>query len=87
MFNWVLNTPLELHEKNKEKQAFLLIHCTTYTYHFLYSANIKSTYKNIKEDWVMIALEALYLVSVGTYVFSAILQRKRNYNVREHLSM
>ena len=51
MFNWVLNTPLELHEKNKEKQAFLLIHCTTCT---------------------------LYLVSVGTYVFSAILQRKRN---------
>ena len=29
MFDWILNTPLELHEKNKEKQVFLLIHANT----------------------------------------------------------
>ena len=29
MFDWILDTYLELHEKNKEKQAFLLIHANT----------------------------------------------------------
>ena len=29
MFDWNLDTYLELHEKNKEKQVFLLIHANT----------------------------------------------------------
>ena len=29
MFDWILNTPLELHEQNKEKQAFLLIYANS----------------------------------------------------------
>ena len=41
MLEWILNTPLELHEKNKEKQAFLLIHANTlllfyYIYIYIY---------------------------------------------------
>ena len=29
MFDWILNMPLETYEKNKEKQAFLLIHANS----------------------------------------------------------
>ena len=29
MFDWILSTPLDLHEKNKEKEAFLLIRGNT----------------------------------------------------------
>ena len=29
MFDWILSTPLDLHEKNKEKEAFLLIRRNT----------------------------------------------------------
>ena len=29
MFDWILHTPLELHEKNKKKKAFLLIYGNT----------------------------------------------------------
>ena len=40
MFDWILNTPLELYEKNKEKQAFLLAHANTsillHTYIYIY---------------------------------------------------
>ena len=47
IFDWVLNTPLEIHGKNKEKQSFLLIHTDTLillrTYHFRYSDSTKCT--------------------------------------------
>ena len=35
MLDWILNTPLELHEKNKEKEAFLLIHGNIYIYIYI----------------------------------------------------
>ena len=47
MLYLVLNTPLEIHEKNKEKQPFLLIHTDTLillrTYHFRDSDSTKCT--------------------------------------------
>ena len=36
MLDWILNTPLELHDKNKEKEAFLLIHGNIYIYIYIY---------------------------------------------------
>ena len=50
MFDWILNTPPELHEKNKEKQAFLLIYANTFVLlhnHFLYCGNTKCKRKPI----------------------------------------
>ena len=29
MLDWILNSPVELHEKNKEKQEFLLFYANT----------------------------------------------------------
>ena len=39
MFDWILNTPLELHEKNKEKYkyyTFILLHIYIYIYIYIH---------------------------------------------------
>ena len=66
MFDWILKTPLELHVKNKEKQAFLLIHANAlllfyYIYHIYIYIYIKYIYIHI---YVLFIYHFLYSDSI-----------------------